>query len=702
MADSPTEASTTEASTTGASTTGGSPTGRSPELDQLCIDAVRVLSMDAVQQAKSGHPGTPMALAPLGYLLWTQHMRHNPANPGWLDRDRFVLSVGHASMLIYSLLHLTGYDLPKEEIVNFRQWGSLTPGHPEVGHTPGVETTTGPLGQGVANSVGMALAERWLSARFNRPGHEVVDHYTYALCSDGDLMEGISHEVAELAGHQKLGKLIWIFDNNRITIEGGTDLSTSTDQAHRFSGYQWHVLHVEDGTDLSTLDQALEAARAETDRPTLIVMRTRIAEGSPNKVDLAAAHGAPLGADEITATKENIAYPSQEPFYVDPDALDAWRETTARGQGLEEDWNDRFLAYRDAHPELADEYVGMMGGDLPSGWDAEVPDFEHVENADATRNWSGKVLQGLAAGLPNLIGGSADLGSSNKTDISGGRDLLADAPDGRVIHFGIREHGMGGILNGLALHGGIRPFAGTFLIFSDYMRPSIRLAGLMGLPVTYVFTHDSIGLGEDGPTHQPIEQMMTLRAIPNVVDFRPADAAETVVGWRVAMERTDGPTFLALTRQGVPALDRTELASSEGARRGAYVLAEATDGTAEVTVIASGSEVGTALEARNQLQAEGTPTRVVSMPSWRLFEQQDQEYRDQVLPPDQPLRIGVEAGSTFGWARWVGSGGGAVGIDHFGASAPSEVLYERFGVTAEEVVSLAHSLRCQVSGAVQG
>jgi len=682
-----------------ASPTGSSPTGRSPELDQLCIDAVRVLSMDAVQQANSGHPGTPMALAPLGYLLWTQHLRHNPANPGWLDRDRFVLSVGHASMLVYSLLYLTGYDLPKEELVNFRQWGSQTPGHPEVGHTPGVETTTGPLGQGVANSVGMALAERWLAARFNRPGHEVVDHYTYALCSDGDLMEGISHEVAELAGHQKLGKLIWIFDDNRITIEGGTDLSTSTDHADRFSGYQWHILHVEDGTDLSTMDQALETARTETERPTLIILRTRIGEGSPNKVNLAAAHGAPLGTDEITATKENLGYPSQEPFYVDPDAQAAWRETSERGHGLEEEWHDRFLAYRGDHPELADEYVSMMRGDLPSGWDTEVPDYEQVDNADATRNWSGKVLQGLAAGLPNLLGGSADLGASNKTDITGGGDLLAETPEGRVIHFGIREHGMGGILNGLALHGGIRPFAGTFLIFSDYMRPSIRLAGLMGLPVTYVFTHDSIGLGEDGPTHQPIEQMMTLRAIPNLVDFRPADAAETVVGWRVAMERTDGPTFLALTRQKVPVLNRTELASSEGARRGAYVLAEATDGAADVILVASGSEVGTALEARSLLEADGTPTRVVSMPSWRLFEQQDQEYRDGVLPRDHRIRIGVEAGSTFGWARWVGDGGGAVGIDHFGASAPAEVLYERFGITAEEVVGMARSRLGEVSGA---
>ena len=545
----------------------------------------------------------------------------------------------------------------------------------------------------------MALAERWLAARFNRPGHEVVDHYTYVLCSDGDLMEGISHEVAELAGHQKLGKLIWIFDDNRITIEGSTDLSTSTDHGDRFSGYQWHVLRVEDGTDLAALDEALEAARAETERPTLIINRTQIAEGSPNKVGHHSAHGAPLGEDEVTATKTSLGYPSQEAFFVDPDALAAWRETAERGRELEAAWNERFEAYSEAYPELAEEYLGMMRGDLPPGWDAHVPDYEHVDKADATRSWSGKVLQGLAAGLPNLIGGSADLGSSNKTDIDEGGDLLAGAPDGRVIHFGVREHGMGGILTGLALHRGIRPFAGTFLIFSDYMRPSIRLAALMGVPVTYVFTHDSIGLGEDGPTHQPIEQMMTLRTIPNLVDLRPADAAETVVAWRIAVERTDGPTFLALTRQKVRPLDRTELASSQGARRGAYVLAKATGGEAEVILIASGSEVGTALEARSQLEADGTPTRVVSMPSWRLFEGQDQEYRDQVLPPNQRLRIAVEAGSTFGWSRWVGDKGGAVGIDHFGASAPAEVLYERFGVTAKEVVALARSLLAEVSRA---
>jgi transketolase len=668
-----------------------SPTRLSPELDRLCIDAIRVLAMDAVQKANSGHPGTPMALAPLGYLLWTRHLRHNPADPAWADRDRFVLSVGHASMLIYSLLHLTGYDLSKDEIVKFRQWSSLTPGHPEFKHTPGVETTTGPLGQGVANSVGMALAERWLADRFNRPGHQVVDHYTYAMCSDGDLMEGISHEVAAIAGHQKLGKLIWMFDDNRITIEGGTDLSTATDQGDRFLGYQWHVQHVDDGTDLVALDQALEAARAATDRPSLIVVRTRIGEGSPNKAGHHSTHGAPLGDDEISATKTNLDYPSHEPFHVDPDASAAWRTTADRGGEVQADWRARFEAYRSEHPELAEEFERMMAGELPAGWDAEIPGYETVDKADATRSWSGKVLQTVASGVPNLIGGSADLGSSNKTDINDGGDLSADNPGGRVIHFGVREHGMAGVMNGLALHGGIRPFGGTFLIFSDYMRPSIRLAALMGLPVTYVFTHDSIGLGEDGPTHQPIEQLMTLRAMPDLLDLRPSDAAETAVAWRIALERTDGPTWLSLTRQGVVPLDRTEFASATEARKGAYVLAEASGSAPEVILIASGSEIGIALEAKDDLEAAGTPARVVSMPSWFLFAQQDESYRDHVLPPGALARVAVEAGSTFGWARWLGDAGTAVGIDHFGASAPAETLYERFGVTTESVVAAARA-----------
>jgi transketolase len=508
--------------------------------------------------------------------------------------------------------------------------------------------------------------------------------------------------VAALAGHQKLRKLIWIFDDNRITIEGSTDLSTSTDQADRFHGYQWHVQHVADGTDLVALDQALAAARAETGRPSLIVMTTRIGEGSPNKVGHHSTHGAPLGEDEISATKTNLGYPSHEPFHVDPDGLAAWRAAGERGAELQADWRTRFEAYRTEHPELAEEFTRMMAGELAPGWDAEIPEYENVDKADATRSWSGKVLQAVAAGVPNLIGGSADLGSSNKTDIDGGGDLSAENPQGRVIHFGIREHGMGGVMNGLALHGGIRPFGGTFLIFSDYMRPSIRLAALMGLPVTYVFTHDSIGLGEDGPTHQPIEQLMSLRSMPGLLDFRPADAAETAVAWRIALERADGPTWLSLTRQGVPALDRTLLASAEGARKGAYVLAEGSDSEPQVILIASGSEIGLALEAKETLEADGTAARVVSMPSWYLFAQQDQAYRDAVLPSGVRARVAVEAGSTFGWARWVGDAGTAVGVDHFGASAPADTLYERFGVTSERVVAAARVLLEKTTGARAG
>ncbi|NNM34850.1 MAG: transketolase, partial [Gemmatimonadetes bacterium] len=543
------------------------------QLQKLAIDTVKVLSMDAVQAAQSGHPGTPMALAPVGYALWTRHLRHNPGNPAWADRDRFVLSAGHASMLIYSLLYLTGYDLDLADLKYFRQWGSKTPGHPEYGHTAGVETTTGPLGQGVATTVGMALAERWLAARYNRRGHAVVDHYTYALCSDGDLMEGISHEAAELAGHQKLGKLVWIFDDNRITIEGSTDLATSTDQSKRFAGYGWHTLTVEDGTDLQAIDRAIRAAKSETARPTLIILRTRIAEGSPNMVGLAATHGAPLGHEEVLATKKNLGYPSTEPFHVEPRALEHWRGESDRWQQEEEDWNARFEAYRQEYPEAATEFEAVTAGDLPQGWDRHLPDLSTETNA--TRSHSGQVLQALAESLPNLVGGSADLGGSNKTDIKNGGDLLSESPGGRIVHFGVREHAMGALMNGMALHGGIRPFGGTFLIFSDYMRPAIRLAALMKLPVTYVFTHDSIGLGEDGPTHQPIEHLMALRAMPGLLDLRPADGSETVEAWRAALSYRDGPSFLALTRQKVPALDQTAGGGAAGLHRGAYVLSEA-------------------------------------------------------------------------------------------------------------------------------
>jgi transketolase len=665
------------------------------ELERLCVDAVRVLSMDAVQKANSGHPGTPMALAPAGYALFTRHLKHNPANPLWPDRDRFVLSIGHASMLLYSVLHLSGYDLSLEEVEDFRQWGSRTPGHPEVGHTPGVETTTGPLGAGVSNSVGMALAERWLATRFNRPNHEIVDHHTIAFCSDGDMMEGISHEAAAFAGHQRLGKLIWVFDDNEITIEGRTNLSTSTDQAARFAAYGWQILHVADGNDLEALDEALAAAKADGTRPSLIVLKTVIGWGSPNKADTAGAHGAPLGQDEVEATKRNIGYPSLEPFHVPDEARLEWLKCRERGVALESAWSERFARYREAHPGLAQDFErSIVKGDLPEDWSDAIPDVAGRD--DATRNTSGKVLNGLAAKIPELVGGSADLAGSNKTDIVGGLDLLASSPSGRIVHFGIREHAMGGIMNGMALHGGVRPFGGTFLIFSDYMRPAIRLAGLMGLPSTYVFTHDSIGLGEDGPTHQPIEQLMALRLIPNLMDLRPADPEEVAVAWRMAIGRTDGPAFLALTRQKVPALDRRgALASAEGLTRGGYTLAEAEGGHPEVILIGSGSEVSIALDARGRLQKQGVPTRVVSLPSWYLFSRQDAAWRDAVLPRDVAVRVSIEAGSTLGWERWIGDAGVAIGVDHFGASAPYDVLYREFGITAEAVVAAALRIRGQ-------
>ncbi len=662
------------------------------EIERLAVDAIRVLSMDAVQKANSGHPGTPMALAPMGYVLFHRHLRHNPANPAWPDRDRFVLSAGHASMLLYSLLHLSGYDVSLDDIRRFRQWGSRTPGHPEYAHTPGVESTTGPLGQGVAMSVGMALAERWLAARFNRPGHDLVSHFTYALCSDGDLMEGISHEAAELAGHQRLGKLVWIWDDNRISIEGSTDLASSTDQAKRFEAYGWHVVHVHDGNDLHAMDLALEEAQRETDRPSLVVLRTTIAWGSPNKAGSAETHGAPLGEAEIEATKKNLGYPSLEPFFVDERAREHWALCRRKGERLEETWQARYAIYRAEHEEMANEFDRLMAGRLHSGWDARLPDLTAPAKPDATRGWSGKVIQGLAAGMPELIGGSADLGPSNKTDVKGSNSLLPQNPGGRVMHYGIREHAMGAVMNGMCLHGGVRPFGGTFLVFSDYMRPAIRLAALMGQPAVYVFTHDSIGVGEDGPTHQPVEHLAALRAIPGLVDLRPGDAAETAVAWRLAVERTDGPSFLALSRQGVPLLDRASLESAEGVRRGGYILAEAGGGRPAVILIASGTELGIAMEARAVLESGGTPARVVSLPSWALFAAQAPSYRYQVLPPAVTARVSVEAGTTFGWERWVGSRGTALGLDRFGASAPADTLYERFGITVDTVVEAARAL----------
>ncbi len=684
---------------TGAPASAPPPAARDAALDQLCINTIRALAMDAVQQADSGHPGTAMALAPLAYVLWQRHLRYNPANPDWPGRDRFVLSAGHACMLLYSVLYLTGYDLSLDDIKQFRQWGSRTPGHPEHGLTPGVEATTGPLGQGVGNAVGMALAEAHLAAQFNRPtpGHAIIDHHTYFLASDGDLMEGVSHEACSLAGHLRLGKLIGLYDDNHITIDGKTDLTFSDDTAKRFESYRWHVERVPDGNDLGALDAALAAARRAADRPSLIIVRTHIAWGSPHKQDTPEAHGAPLGADEVKATKQNLGWPSLEPFHVPADALAHWRRARERGTRLEAEWQEQYAAYRKAHPELAAELERRLGGRLPEGWDAELPVFT-PQDAQATRAASGKVLNAIAAKLPELIGGSADLAGSTNVVFKNGGDVAAGSWGARNIHFGIREHGMGAILNGLALHAGVRAVGSTFLIFSDYMRPPIRLAALCGLPTIYVFTHDSIGLGEDGPTHQPIEQLAGLRAVPNLTVIRPADPTEVVEAWRVAILHRDGPVALVLTRQKVPVIDRATYAPANGLRLGAYVLADAPAGKPAIVLMASGSEVQLALGAYARLAGEGVAARVVSMPCMELFARQPQQYRDAVLPPSVPARLAVEAASPQPWYRWVGEGegegdrGAVLGIERFGASAPYQRIYQEFGLTVENVVRRAKEL----------
>ncbi len=649
--------------------------------------------MDAVQQADSGHPGTAMALAPLAYVLWHRggHLRHNPANPDWFGRDRFVLSAGHACILLYAALYLTGYDLSLDDIKQFRQWGSRTPGHSEHGLTPGVEATTGPLGQGVGNAVGMALAEAHLAQLFNRPGHSVVDHCTYFLASDGDLMEGVSHEACSLAGHLKLGRLIGIYDDNRITIDGKTDLTFSDDTAKRFESYGWHVERVADGNDLGALDAALAAARRVADRPSLIIVRTHIAFGSPHKQDTPEAHGAPLGQDEVKLTKQRLGWPSLEPFHVPEEALAHWRLARERGARLEAEWSKRYDAYRQAYPELAAELERRLVGRLAEGWDEGLPTFTPAD-AQATRVASGKLLNAIAAKLPELVGGAADLATSTNVVFKNGGDVAAGSWGARNVHFGVREHGMGAILNGLALHGGVRPVGSTFLIFSDYMRPPIRLAALCGLPVIYVFTHDSIGLGEDGPTHQPIEQLAALRAIPNLVVIRPADATETVEAWRVAILSHSGPVALVLTRQKVPVIDRAKYSPANGLRLGGYVLAEAPGGKPAIVLLASGSEVDIVLGAYERLVAEGIAARVVSLPSMELFARQPREYRDAVLPPAAPVRLAVEAAAPQPWYRWIGDHGVVMGLERFGASAPYQRIYQEFGLTVENVVRKAKEL----------
>ncbi len=647
--------------------------------------------MDAVQQADSGHPGTAMALAPVAYVLWQRHLRYNPTNPDWFGRDRFVLSAGHACILLYAVLYLTGYDLSLDDIKQFRQWGSRTPGHSEHGLTPGVEATTGPLGQGVGNAVGMALAEAHLAQLFNRPGHSVVDHCTYFLASDGDLMEGVSHEACSLAGHLKLGRLIGIYDDNRITIDGKTDLTFSDDTAKRFESYGWHVERVADGNDLGALDRALAAARRVADRPSLIIVRTHIAYGSPHKQDTPEAHGAPLGQDEVKLTKQRLGWPSLEPFHVPEEALAHWRLARERGARLEAEWSKRYDAYRQAYPELAAELERRLAGRLAEGWDEGLPTFTPAD-AQATRVASGKLLNAIAAKLPELVGGAADLATSTNVVFKNGGDVAAGSWGARNVHFGVREHGMGAILNGLALHGGVRPVGSTFLIFSDYMRPPIRLAALCGLPVIYVFTHDSIGLGEDGPTHQPIEQLAALRAIPNLVVIRPADATETVEAWRVAILSHSGPVALVLTRQKVPVIDRAKYSPANGLRLGGYVLAEAPGGRPAIVLLASGSEVDIVLGAYQRLAAEGIAARVVSLPSMELFARQPREYRDAVLPPAVPVRLAVEAAAPQPWYRWIGDHGVVMGLERFGASAPYQKIYHELGLTVENVVQRAKEL----------
>ncbi len=677
------------------------------QLDQLAINTIRFLSVDAIQKANSGHPGLPLGAAPMAYVLWTRFLRHNPTNPHWVNRDRFVLSAGHGSMLLYSLLHLTGYDLPLEQIKQFRQWGSRTPGHPERGLTPGVETTTGPLGQGFANGVGIAIAEDHLAARYNRPGHQIVDHYTYVLASDGDLMEGVSSEAASLAGHLKIGKLICLYDDNHITLSASTHVTFTEDRSMRFESYGWHTQTVENGNDLEAIDRALRAAQAERERPSLILVRTHIGYGSPHKQDTFEAHGSPLGEDEVKLTKQALGWPLDPPFTIPDQALAHFRLAIGYGKRAEAEWNGRFSEYSKAFPDLAREFQQGMAGELPEGWDADIPIFPADPKGMATRAASGKVLNAIVRKLPSLIGGSADLDPSTRTALEAMGDFVNPRDEagnlqgsagggwsyaGRNLHFGVREHAMGSIANGMAVHGGVIPFTATFLIFSDYMRPPIRLAALMEQGVVFVFTHDSIALGEDGPTHQPVGQLASLRAIPNLLVLRPCDANETAVAWRVAIQTRDRPAALVLTRQDVPTFDRTRFAAPDGLRRGAYVLDDAPDGKPDIILIATGSEVSLIVAASQKLIGNGVHARTVSMPSWELFEAQSRSYCDSVLPPSVRARLAVEAGSTQGWCKYVGDEGDVIGVDRFGASAPGKVMMREYGFTVDNVYERAMKL----------
>jgi transketolase len=653
-------------------------------LDHLSINTIRALSIDAVQKASSGHPGLPLGAAPMAYVLWTRFLAHNPRDPSWPDRDRFVLSAGHGSMLLYSLLHLTGYDVSMAELQSFRQWGSKTPGHPEVFETPGVECTTGPLGQGSANAVGMAIAERALAHRFNRPGHTIVDHYTYALVSDGDLMEGLSAEAASLAGHLKLGKLIYLYDSNDICLDGPTDETFTEDTARRYGAYGWQVIRVENGdTDTSAIERAIQSAREDDSRPSIIIIKTTIGFGSPNKQGTSSSHGSPLGVDEVALTKQALGVDSQEAFKIPQAALAHFRTAVDKGERAHSAWQTRFDAYAAAHPELAAEWKRRWAGELPAGWDSELPSWPTGDKV-ATRVAAGKVENALAARLPELMGGDADLSCSTMTAIEDAGSFDGQTGAGRNFHFGVREHAMGSIANGMDYHGAVRPFVSTFFVFSDYMRPAVRIAALNGQPIVYVWTHDSVALGEDGPTHQPVEHLMSLRAMPNLHVVRPSDPNEAAEAWRYAMARTDGPTALVLTRQKIPALERGANAPASALARGAYVLSDAND--PQAIVIATGSEVKLAVDAQAALAEQGIRARVVAMPCWEAFDAQPEAYREQVLPRAIRARVSVEAGTTFGWRQWIGDAGVAVGIDRFGASAPGDVALDRLGVNVDRVV----------------
>ena len=675
-------------------------------LDMLCVNTIRFLSADGVQNANSGHPGLPMGAAAMAYALWARLLQHNPANPRWPDRDRFVLSGGHGSMLLYSLLHLTGYDLSLDDLKQFRQWGSQTPGHPESHLTAGVETTTGPLGQGLSNAVGLALAEAHLAARFNRPGHEIVDHFTYVLATDGDMMEGVASEACSLAGHLRLGKLIVLYDDNKISLAGTTSLTFTEDVALRFGAYGWHVQRVSDGNDVDAVHQALLAAQAVTGQPSLICVRTHIGFGAPHKQDTFEAHGSPLGPEELKAAKEKMGWPAEAMFIIPDDALQEFRAALPRGQEQEAAWTKKLAAYERAFPDLAREFARRMKGDLPAGWDADLPAFAADPKGLATRKASETVLQALAAKLPELMGGSADLNPSTFTVIKGQGDFESEANPaqgaqgtsggpwsylGRNLHFGVREHGMGSTVNGLALHGGFIPYGSTFLVFSDYMRGAIRLSAIMKIGPVWVFTHDSVGVGEDGPTHQPVEHYAALRAIPDLLFIRPCDANETAWAWRVAIESRHRPTILSLTRQNLPTLDRTLLAPADGLRRGAYVLNPVVD-QPDIILMATGSEVQHIVAAEKALAEQGVKARLVSMPCWELFAEQGPEYRAAVLPTRVKARLAVEAGVSLGWHQWLGDAGEVIGLDHYGASAPAPVLMKQFGFTTENVVTRALTL----------